>query len=210
MPRWQIQPLWAGKEVFIIGGGPSLKTFDWERLKGEFTIGCNSAFRLGPEVCKVCIFGDMGFFRENADQLKSFNGPVFTCARKLAQEEIPWLYTLERRNRGLHSTALGWNQNTGALAINLAILLGAKWIYLLGYDMKLQGRDSNWHVHQSPNNSSATYMKFLLAYRDVVKDWKAKFSDREIINVTDDSDLEGFPKVPLKTFWEERQRRIAS
>ena len=35
---------WEGKPCFIIGGGPSLEGFDWNRLKGKRTIGINRAF----------------------------------------------------------------------------------------------------------------------------------------------------------------------
>lgn len=207
--KWEPQPLWAGKEAFIIGGGSSLRTFDWNLIKGKLTIGCNAAYLLGEDVCRVCIFGDMSFFRAHEAGLRAFKGPIFTNLKQHHRDNISWLYTLERRNRGLHSQALGWNQNTGAMAINLALILGAKKIVLLGFDMKIQGVQSNWHDHYGAKNKPPTYMKFRLAFREVVEDWKAKFADREIINVNDDSDLEGFPKVPLKTFFEEA-RRIAS
>ena len=35
---------WAGRRCFIIGGGPSLKGFDFERLRGERVIAINKAF----------------------------------------------------------------------------------------------------------------------------------------------------------------------
>jgi len=35
---------WTGRRCFIIGGGPSLKGFNFSRLKGELVIGINRAF----------------------------------------------------------------------------------------------------------------------------------------------------------------------
>jgi len=35
---------WKNKPCFIVGGGPSLKDFNWHLLKGKRTIGVNRAF----------------------------------------------------------------------------------------------------------------------------------------------------------------------
>ena len=145
MPIWNITPIWKDKECFIIGGGASLKGFDWNLLKSEYTIGCNSAFLLGNSICKVCVFGDQKWFlggREkkfvgHQKQLASFGGMVFTNHTKLLHSTIPYLNTLKRGGRGLYTDCLGWNQNTGFSAINLALLFGCRTIYLLGFDMKM-------------------------------------------------------------------------
>src|ERR1017187_6377563 len=36
---------WLGKRCFIVGGGESVKGFDFNRLNGEHTIGINKAFK---------------------------------------------------------------------------------------------------------------------------------------------------------------------
>ena len=43
---WEILPdgSWSGRRCFIVGGGPSLKGFDFERLRGERVIAINKAF----------------------------------------------------------------------------------------------------------------------------------------------------------------------
>lgn len=57
--RWVPDKIWDGLECFIIGGGRSLKEgFDFDKLIGEKTIGCNDAYKLGPKICNICIFGD--------------------------------------------------------------------------------------------------------------------------------------------------------
>ena len=61
MPEWKPEPIWKDQEAFIIGGGPSLRDFDWSLLRDKNTIGCNNAFRLGPDICKICLFVDCGF-----------------------------------------------------------------------------------------------------------------------------------------------------
>ena len=71
------KPKWQGQDAYIIGGGPSLRDFDWELLRGLNTIGCNDAYKLGEAFCKVCIFGDSKWFYHHADNLANYGGEVY-------------------------------------------------------------------------------------------------------------------------------------
>ncbi len=205
MPRWRIERIWEGKDAIIIGGGPSLSNFDWSRLENENTIGCNVAFTLGEKVCKVCIFGDARWWKNFEKELSEYRGTVFTNCPQLLNSKIPWLWTMPREMRGLHTNALGWNGNTGSSAINLALLFGAKRIFLLGYDMKRTTQQSNWHnrILDKMAVRESVYPDFARQYYSVRDDWKKKFADREIFNVTKDSGLNQsiFPWIDPDNFW---------
>ena len=207
MPRWVPEPIWQDQDVFIIGGGPSLRDFDWSSLENEWTVGCNSAFTLGEKVCKVCIFGDAKWFKIYKHDLSRYKGTLFTSSPQLLRTKIPWLWTMERVAKGLHHQALGWNKNTGASAINLALLLGAKTIYLLGYDMHLseQGQP-NWHDRLIHSPSAENYPKFADNFKWVVRDLEKKWSNVKVWNVTDNSGLDLFPKIGVEKFWNERKK----
>jgi len=207
MPKWIPEAVWKGREVFIIGGGPSLKDFDWNLLKSELTIGCNDAFTLGAGICKICVFGDIRWFREYQTTLSLYKGVTFTNVPQLFHTRIPWLWTVSRRATGFHINELGWNDNTGASAINLALLLGATKIYLLGFDMGLGNkRESNWYKNQiNKRQPSEVYQKFLSHEKRMEADWKVKFPDVKIINITKQSALNIFPKVDFDKFWKERK-----
>jgi len=208
MPKWKIEPIWKDRECFIIGGGPSLKGFDWNILKSELTIGCNDAFKLGIDVCKVCVFGDGRWFDRYSKELELYKGMIFTNKGNLLNSRIPWLNTLDRKPKGFHTDALGWNGNTGFTAINLALLFGIKTVYLLGFDMKMTGKEHNWHEGRLDKSGAEVYKRFLANSFIISKDWKEKFSNQTIINVTKDSDLEAFPKVDSDLFWKNRERKI--
>ena len=208
MPQWITKPIWEGEDAFIIGGGPSLQTFDWNVLRVEKTIGCNTAYIHGSDICKICLFGDKSFFQYHEDGLKDFTGVVVTNLSKFKKANEPWVWFIPRVGKGLGTAALGWNGNTGASAINLALILGAKRIFLLGFDMKRTVSRSNWHdiIINEKTVRNCVYEKFNRDFQAVVRDWHEKFPDREIINVTDDSDLDGFPKVETHEFWEGRRQ----
>ena len=209
MPVWHPTEQWKDRDVFIIGGGASLKTFDWELLQGEFTIGCNAAYTLGPEICNICVFGDSKFYEAYKKDLEKFGGVVATSEQQLHKKSshIDWLWTMRREPKGLHKDALGWNKNTGALAINLALILGAKRVILLGFDMHLSSTGSmNWHDKGLDKPLDVICSRINKEFQSVYIDWKAKFLDREIINVTNNSSLSGFPKIGVQEFWTERKK----
>lgn len=217
MPEWIPEPIWQDEEVFIIGGGSSLRDFDWLLLRDEHTIGCNQAFRLGPEICDVCIFCDIKFiFRDNNprkgfyDELERFPNPVVTNNNVLGKRKIPWLKYMPRKVRGLGRTSLGYNKNTGAAAINLALLMGAKIVYLLGFDMFLdkQGRP-NWHDKLLDKPCEKTYVQMLEPFdKYIKKDLETMFPECRVINVTKNSNLNTFPKVDPYIFWLNRKEKI--
>lgn len=206
MPRWIPEEIWKNQDVFIIGGGHSLEHFDWKLLENENTIGCNDAFKHGKEICKVCIFGDIKWFASFERDLSRYKGTVFTNCLQLQKTKLPWLWTMPRKGSGLYEDALGWNGNTGAEAINLALLLGAKRVYLLGFDMHLsKDGKSNWHHNRLNKPDKDVYTKFLKGFKKLVIDLGKKFPGVQIINVTDDSDLNLFSKIGVDEFWKERK-----
>ena len=206
MPRWTPHPVWEGEDVFIIGGGSSLRNFDWSLLKTELTIGCNDAYRLGADICTVCLFGDIKWYREHHDQLSVWEGTAFSCVPHLLDKSPNWLWTLCRRKSGLHTDAVGWNDNTGASAINLALLMGAYRVFLLGFDMKEgPADDPNWHDERVEKHIKGLYAsKFLKHFPRIKADLHSKFPGREIHNINDDSALQEFPIIGVDEFWSQR------
>lgn len=218
MPQFHPQPIWKDEEVFIIGGGPSLRGFDWSLLINEHTIGCNNAFRLGPEVCDVCIFVDRRFIFEETgrgktprkgfyDELEKFPNLVVTNDSQMQFRKEPWINWMQRKHRGMFFDGLGYNFSCGATAINLALLLGATTVYLLGYDMHLgpKGRP-NYHDHVIDKPKEQVYIRMLASFGHVSRDLKAKFPGCRVFNINKDSKLTLFPVLDPDEFWSERKK----
>jgi hypothetical protein len=206
---WKPEPMWAGLDAFVIGGGDSLRTFDFSLLIGERTVGCNNAYAHGPKICNICIFGDKKWFDVHHERLEVYvnkGGFVVTNDNKLANCKVPWLHRMERRPRGLYLDALGWNTNTGSSAVNLALILGARTVYLLGFDRKLKKGRPNWHDELIDKPSQETYQRMNSTEGYMARDLNTKFPGRKVINVTDNSTLPHWPKVPISEFWNERKK----
>ncbi len=207
MPRWKPEQKWLNADAYIIGGGDSLRNFNFDLLKDKLTIGCNAAFLKGHEVCKITLMGDIDCFNHFKDKLEKYQsqgGIVFTHIEQLQRSKLPWLWIMSREFYGLHKTVLGWNDNTGFSAINLALILGAKNIYLLGFDMKFGNTgNANWHEEYKYKSKvkSDVFDKFLRHEKRIAADLKNKFAGQNVFNVTDDSNLNIFPKIGTKEFW---------
>ena len=203
MIYWTPPKIWRGQDCYIIGGGPSLQMFDWELLRPRHTIGCNAAFKLGHEICEICVFGDYSFLGTFEDELKTWEGLVVTNLPVPFTRDRAWIRQMRRIPKGLATgDALAWNSNTGAVAINLALSLGVARVFLLGFDMTLRDGKSNWHTHstcKNPNNA-AVYPRFIRGFAKLKKALDADFPDRQVINLvgSEGSELGDFPRESLE------------
>jgi len=209
--RWVPTPIWRGQSCYIIGGGPSLKSFSFETLRGRNVLGCNAAFYLGVEIVPLTIFGDIKFLIQHQAGLLHYveaGGKVVTNSAQRRNEPVPeWLHCMQKKNMGLATDGLGWNGNTGASAINLALLLGADTIYLLGFDMQVDTKGmANFHnAYVHPSKPSA-YSRFLRGMKWVAKDLPRLFQNKHVINLEDGTSvLECFPKESLKAHFSKRK-----
>lgn len=201
MPKASPIPKWEGEDAFIIGGGRSLLGFDWPQLEDENTIGCNHAFIHGFPICKVCVFGDFGFWESSKGELESYDGWVVTNYRTM--NPPPWLHFYPRMDDGLGTDKLAWNSNTGSVAVNLALIMGAKRVFLLGFDMHRKNQNKpHWHdkTIERPTDSMADeiYARFMQGFEIINAALPEVFPGREIINITDGSSL--LKTFPCRTF----------
>lgn len=190
MPRVDPLPTWLDEEVYIVGGGSSLRYFDWSQLIRRCTIGCNHAYELGPEVTKVCTFGDYAFWSKHKSTLGAFGGWVVTNYHVV--NPPPWLQVRPRIDHGLarKTDRIAWNGNTGLMSIHLALLMGACTVNLLGFDMCRNGEGkSHWHdrppcAPQQVQNEQ-TYTKFRNGLQSVIEAAGKLFPGVRIRRVTE-------------------------
>lgn len=198
MPRMDRLPDWLGRDVFVVGGGRSLKQFQWERLVDKPVIGCNQAFLLGSAVCDICAFGDFLFWEQFGHELLNFGGWVVTNFD--GSVHFPkWVRQFKRVDYGLgFYDTLAWNGNTGAMAVNLALSLHASNVYLLGFDMCFDSqsptKESHWHDRRVEVPTKENYARFMRAFDDLAKEIQQHYKGRRVVNVTDGtSKLTCFP-----------------
>lgn len=209
MTYWQVPELWPGSTVVLLGGGPSMTRDQVDYCRGRaHVIAINNAYRVAP-------WADMLYFCEEKFWLWNRARPEFKEFRgvKVALETAncfafePLVHRLKNYKwaPGLELDAAG-NQvadglrhgwSSGYAAIGLAMLLGARRIVLLGYDMKAAADGScHWHKDYPLVDGPGVYAEKMLGmFPSLIEPLR----DRgvTVINATSDTALRCFPRFDL-------------
>lgn len=195
--KWTPPQCWIGQDVYVVGAGPSLASFDTNRLCGKNVIACNhTGFQLGAHIVKILFFSDHSFFLSQRPQLEEFGGWIVTSSPNLTRLASPdWLLGVVRRHDGLHREAVGFGANSGCSAVNLALIMGASRVYLLGMDCRAIADKTHWdgRSHNSKDNRNV-YQAFQNGWEAIADALPKVFPDRKIINATPGSAIEHFPR----------------
>lgn len=194
---------WKGRRCFVLAGGPSLASVDLSRLRGELTLGLNVAFLHGPTANLVYdlrlmerLSGDPRWAAYGGEKLwlnseqRNVRGR-FPGVRELS--EAVDMYGQQAWGRAL-ARGLYRGNNAGSAAINLAEVLGADPVYLLGYDLRGKGgRSANWHAEYGTwSQEELVYMSYLEDLGRVAKKVRSR-----VFNLTPGSALRSFPTADL-------------
>lgn len=191
-----IEPVFKGETVYLIGGGPSLKDFDWNRLLGKKTIAINKAF-YHHQSSQVMYWTDSRFYTWYKDDIDKFKGLKYTLRKGYYSDDIKLLKRGVKYGIELSRDTLAHGNNSGYAAINLAYHLGAKKIILLGYDMgNVSGKS---HFHEGyPTRAAAdeVYQKqFIPGFGAIYEALKTR--GIQVYNACPTSNLRVFPIITL-------------
>jgi len=200
---WAVPKIWDGDSCAIIGGGPSLAGRDLSVLSDRCrAIAVNCAYKLGS--FEAMYFGDSRWLADFGAGLANFAGLKITS--HLEHDGKYGIRVIRRDFEGLGISKdpelLYWNKSSGACAINLAVLLGAGRIILLGFDMKRVNGKSNYHTEYQPIDPKFDpFYKFLPPFNAISDDLKKL--GIECVNATPIikgqplSALEAFPTIDI-------------
>lgn len=168
---------WHNERCFIIGGGPSLRGFDFSRLRNQGRIiACNRAF-LDVPFADMMVAMDVDLYKwiqsgALANKLKKTKKEIIRAFRKFEGFKV-WIETGNNRMDGvfyIHNYRMPkitrrfkqgvyTGNNTGVGALMTAACLGCNPIYLLGIDGKHKGNKSHYHSgyprHQAEKTASS-------------------------------------------------------
>lgn len=198
MRTWKVSKIWDGGTAFIIGGGPSLKSVPLDMLRGRKVIAVNDSFKLGPDWIDFLWFSDCRWYKWNEEALKEYRGLILGCPPCHCDHKR--VLQVKRKDvAGISSDPnyVHWNKNSGTSAINLAYLLGASRVVLLGFDMQPIEGQNNWHSNHKFVTRPVIYTQnFLPCFAKVAED--AKRLNLEILNATEKSAIIDFRIVKLE------------
>ncbi len=192
---------WKGQRCFIIGGGESLKGFDFSKLKNELVIGINRAFEVIDCTINFAMDNNLynwiktGRLGEETSE-KFYNIKGFHVWVDSGGYNYPkGIFILKgsgthRLSRSMRDGIAG-ESNSGFGAVSLAHCLGANPIYLLGFDMKgRSGRQSWWHKGYPSNQRGDVYKVFINDFKRAAPELEKR--GIQVINLNPDSELKCF------------------
>lgn len=192
------EPISGGIETaVIVAGGPSAGSADLEPCRQFHVVAVNDAYRLCPWAQALYACDPHWWDHHHAQVKQSFSGECWTQDQETARKYgLKWI-------QGYHSAGLSkspnyihFNSNSGAQAINLAVIWGAKRLILVGFDMKMSGGKRHWFgEHPGSLNKASDYRDWVQKFAQIAKDLKEL--GVECFNASPDSALTCFERVPL-------------
>ena len=202
---------WTGEDVVIVGGGPSLRGFDWHRLQ-DFPCRVIAVNRAYETTRPGVVFGiDNQFFQwaeegrfgeESKRQWLALDCPIVTATQRGCGNRYVYLQGHKHGTPGdTIADGVHHGGNSGLGAIHLAALLGARRVFLLGFDClpTSSGKTDHWHDGYNDNQHDDTYERMCRQFNAAADALKGK---TEIINCNHESGLRCFdcgdlPDAPL-------------
>jgi len=144
-------PYWTDLPLIIVGGGPSLRNYDIKdlRSRGRVVLLNDAAM-----FCKgdVLFSMDANWIKRSTDMINSFEGEevwLVVSDHQQQQAYVRPVRHLKKMSSKVTTLSRTTDQiycagNAGFAVLNLALLKGARLIYLLGYDMG-KGVHEQWH-----------------------------------------------------------------
>lgn len=170
-------------------------------LHDKHVIGVNNAYQIGPWLDFV-FFGDGSWFLVHQNKLAMWPGIKVSCAPRFNGAKGSWVKYVSKFHGHKHGISdnpskVCWNDNSGAASISLAHHLGAKKIYLLGFDMTMDGKFSHWHGnHGKVPKKGFPYARHLLGFNQIARD--AKKMGIKIFVVNKGSAIKTLPVITLQ------------
>lgn len=193
---WRVPKIWNSKTTcYVIGGGSSLKDMDLSILNNQHVIVVNNAYQLVPWA-DFLFFMDREWLTQHSERLKEFHGIILTILTDYEKysQGLRGVKLLKRGQRDGFSTSsmvVNHGGNSGFCAVNLADLLGAGRIILVGFDMKVVNGQHNYHTEHYREISNdiyeTEYIKPFSTLRGI-----------EILNATPNSAIKCFEFIKLE------------
>ena len=157
--EWSVPRLWEAETAFILAGGPSLAGQGAERLEGRRVIAVNSSYIAHPFADYLFAADRRWLHKHTAAIEKPWRGRVVTVTKAIGEwDGLLYLRMVAPPVAGKPGgVAISTDPRTVALrrtslqgAMNLAVLLGARRLVLLGADGG--GADKEGRTHHHPKH----------------------------------------------------------
>lgn len=185
-----------GKTVFLVGGGPSLKTFDFSRLHGRTVLAINKAMFDCPFAC-ILFWTDPRIWQRWAEDIMSHRAPIKVAANKgTYPAPVQKVAVTGRKGFDDRPNHIRSGNNSGYGAINWVAHRRPRRLILLGYDMAYRDGDSHYHDGYGVVHYEKTLTDKMLPYFEGLRE-PLRARGIEVVNASRDSRITVWPRVSI-------------
>lgn len=195
---------WDGQDVVIIGGGPSVKNIPQSFFEGKKVIGINRAFEFFN--CDIAFGTDRRWLMwieegkygaEAKEKWQDYKGKkVILRGSKYPTKDKDLIVFDPYKSANKFSPSLPEgltrSSNSGIPALNLAILLGAKRVFLAGFDCQKteNGMQNHFHSGHPETQKDTVFEKFIESFKQIAP----QIPDNvQVLNMNPNSGIKSFP-----------------
>lgn len=202
-----IPRLYPEATIAVIATGPSLTRGDCDTLREKVTatIAVNCAYQYAPW-CEILYGTDSGqfwtWYWHDVHDLPALKYTLRPENPDQNPHRIPALGNAGDEGLSLDPTMLATGQNSGYAAINLAVLLGARRIALLGFDCQ-RGPNGERHCHPdhptiSRGEREPNYLLALNCFETIAAPLAQ--IGVAVVNLSRQTAIKVFPRMALEAF----------
>jgi len=195
---WTVPPMWEGKTVAVMASGPSMSQAVADAVSHLPRIVVNTTYRLA-RCADIVYASDAKWWKANHDALLS---PGLRVSIEASRGRIPadlpsGIVVLRNTGREGYDPDPGAARtinNSGAVALQIAVKAGAARVLLFGFDM----RGEHWHgphPRRLGNPSSPFLARCVIGFRTLAR---ALPSHVDVVNFSPTSALDCFRKASLE------------
>lgn len=190
-----IPRLWSGETAVLIASGSSLTQEDVDWCQGKARVlAVNDSYRKAPWA--DLLYASDPRWWDSARGADEFAGMRVTqCGSTAARWGLTRVAGRVGAGLSCDPALIHFGGNSGFAAANLAALLGAARLLLLGYDMK-GAHWFGWHPPPLTNPREHTFRKWREAFRIAAPDFERL--GVEVLNCSPGSALDCFPRSTIR------------
>jgi len=192
--NWLID-FYKDEDVYLVGSGPSLENFPFVKLKNKNVIAINHSYNYVKH--DILVFYDSSFLtgvKKRGHDIYNMKCKIITGRSSgLKLEKNIFIFNMAGKP-SMNPAFLFGNFQSGLIALNAAILSGAKRIFLLGFDCTFE--NGKCHFYHKECNHPKDFKKFRYEKAAELFNKFHKFRDK-IYNCSNISIIKTFQRFNL-------------
>lgn len=196
-------PWWNDRPVAIVGAGPSLRDFRYDRLRGPWhVVAVNQSIWPLRDIAHAAISIDIPWIRGQAAEAVKLGVPIYVAGPEHHQcpfvEDVTYLRRSRTTGFSERDDTIEMGGTSGYAALNFAFLKRAKSVVLFGFDYSTRRgdhADDTLYAWHPPGHNARYWPRWAQNFREVIP--QITKAGMQVLNASPESTIDAFPKCSV-------------